>query len=433
MFGGWARRASLTVLLGVLVLLEPAAVPHAGAAGGGRLELSTSILSNRARVGSTVPFFDKVVVRNTGSEALTFGAWFVEGKASFAGSATDPYAAEEFRWTTTCGPTLAAGGSCVVNATFSALQAGTGKAFGTLVIPNDGGGGAGRLEMWAEGRFGFYLATAKGKVYGFQDARTVPYGEGQPRYQVRWDLGAALNEPIIGGARSATGEGVYLVARDGGIFTLGDAPFFGSTGDRKLNQPILGMAATRTGQGYWLVARDGGIFSFGDAPFHGSTGDIRLNQPIVGMAATPSGGGYWLVASDGGIFSFGDAGFYGSTGNIRLNQPIVGMASTASGRGYWLLAKDGGIFSFGDAGFYGSDPSSNTAPYDPSATPFGGPYYGPWVGMAATPNGRGYWLLRSSGFGQSFGDAPSEDFPYTDNDYPKAAIIPTAPMVDAPR
>ena len=39
-----------------------------------------------------------------------------------------------------------------------------------------------------------------------------------------------------------------------------------------LNQPVVGMAADQTGHGYWLVARDGGIFSFGDAAFYGSTG-----------------------------------------------------------------------------------------------------------------------------------------------------------------
>ena len=58
--------------------------------------------------------------------------------------------------------------------------------------------------------------------------------------------------------------------------------FYGSMGGVRLNQPIVGMAATPTGHGYWLVARDGGIFSFGDARFYGSTGSIRLNQPIVG-------------------------------------------------------------------------------------------------------------------------------------------------------
>jgi hypothetical protein len=118
------------------------------------------------------------------------------------------------------------------------------------------------------------------------------------------------------------------------------------------------MAATPDGDGYWLVASDGGIFSFGDAQFNGSTGALHLNKPIVGMAATPDGDGYWLVASDGGIFSFGDAQFYGSTGALALNEPIVGMASMPDGGGYWFSAADGGLFNFGTAPFYGSGTSS---------------------------------------------------------------------------
>jgi hypothetical protein len=31
------------------------------------------------------------------------------------------------------------------------------------------------------------------------------------------------------------------------------------------------------------VAADGGIFTFGDAQFFGSTGALHLNRPIVGM------------------------------------------------------------------------------------------------------------------------------------------------------
>ena len=66
----------------------------------------------------------------------------------------------------------------------------------------------------------------------------------------------------------------------------------------------VGIERTVTGRGNWVVASDGGIFSYGDAQFYGSTGGMRLNQPVVGMAATPTGRGYWLVASDGGVFSF---------------------------------------------------------------------------------------------------------------------------------
>jgi len=86
------------------------------------------------------------------------------------------------------------------------------------------------------------------------------------------------------------------------------------------------MASTPSGRGYWMVASDGGIFTFGDAQFYGSTGSMRLNKPIVGMAESGFGAGYWLVASDGGIFSFGEAAFYGSAGNLQLASPVVGMA-----------------------------------------------------------------------------------------------------------
>ena len=60
------------------------------------------------------------------------------------------------------------------------------------------------------------------------------------------------------------------------------------------------------------------------------------------------------MAADGGIFSFGDAVFHGSTGALHLAKPVVGMAATPDGGGYWLAAADGGIFTFGDAPFLGS-------------------------------------------------------------------------------
>jgi hypothetical protein len=53
-------------------------------------------------------------------------------------------------------------------------------------------------------------------------------------------------------------------------------------GGQTLNQPVFSMASSRFGKGYWLVAKDGGVFSFGNAQFYGSTGNIHLNAPIVG-------------------------------------------------------------------------------------------------------------------------------------------------------
>src|SRR5581483_1538331 len=61
--------------------------------------------------------------------------------------------------------------------------------------------------------------------------------------------------------------------------------------------------------------------------------------PSARSAVVPAAtSGYWLVGTDGGIFNYGSAGFFGSTGAIPLNQPIVGMAATPDGRGYWMVA-----------------------------------------------------------------------------------------------
>jgi len=206
-------------------------------------------------------------------------------------------------------------------------------------------------------------------------------------------LGLKSDWFTVDGQASGGVGGYWVDAADGGVFSFGNAQFYGSTGGMHLNEPVVGMASTHDAGGYWEVASDGGVFSFGDAGFYGSTGAMHLNQPVVGMAVTPDGGGYWLVASDGGIFAFGDAGFYGSTGSLRLNKPVIAMVPTRDGRGYWLVASDGGIFAFGDAGFYGSLGSS------PPGTPI--------VGVTPTPDGGGYWMLEADGTVHSFGDAPT--------------------------
>jgi hypothetical protein len=80
-----------------------------------------------------------------------------------------------------------------------------------------------------------------------------------------------------------------------------------------------------------------------------------------------------------------------STPNFHLAAPIVGMASTPDGKGYWLVASDGGVFAFGDATFWGS--AAGTL------------LNRPVVGMAPTPDGGGYWLATADGGVFAYGDA----------------------------
>ncbi len=165
--------------------------------------------------------------------------------------------------------------------------------------------------------YGLWLAYTTNTTFSPNNITTVPGGI------------AAYNLPL-------PGSGYWLTAGDGGVFSFGDAGFYGSMGGKKLDAPVVGMAPTIDQAGYWLVAADGGVFTFGDANFFGSMGGKKLDAPVVGMARTPlyetspgqqpspGAEGYWLVAADGGVFSFGDAGFYGSMGGKKLDAPVVG-------------------------------------------------------------------------------------------------------------
>ena len=77
-------------------------------------------------------------------------------------------------------------------------------------------------------------------------------------------------------------------------------------------------------------------------------------------------------------------------GGIPLNKPVVGLASTPDNKGYWEVASDGGIFSFGDA------PSTARRLHHPQQADRGHGFH------AERP---GYWLVASDGGIFNYGDA----------------------------
>jgi hypothetical protein len=149
-------------------------------------------------------------------------------------------------------------------------------------------------------------------------------------------LALDLEGPVVDAAPTPTGQGIYMVGADGGVFTVGDAVFveslrgqltglFGPPG--LPDRPVVGVVADPDGRGYWMVAEDGGVFSF-DAPFRGSLPALvpfdRLVAPVNGMVTY--GNGYVLVAGDGGTFVFSDLPFAGSGSGV-LDDPVVGIAT----------------------------------------------------------------------------------------------------------
>ena len=211
--------------------------------------------------------------------------------------------------------------------------------------------------------------------------------------------------PIVGAAATASGRGYWLVARDGGVFTYGDAAFLGSLGGKGVND-IVGIATDPAGTGYWLVGADGGVFSFGTAAFGGSLpGQGTTVSDIVGIAANPAGSGYWLAGKDGTVYALGGAPAATSAAGVN---DIVGIAANPVGPGYWLVGADGGVFALAGAPFDGSLPAQGVTVSDV-------------VGIAANPEGHGYWLLGAVGGVFTFGSG---------NDYASNALhFSSAPLV----
>ena len=201
---------------------------------------------------------------------------------------------------------------------------------------------------------------------------------------------------IVGIAATADGNGYWLAGADGGVFSYGDAKFFGSIApaaeqadrghrdhrrrqrvlaDRRrrrrlhlrrrggaVEQPTAGHEAQRPRRrrgpalGTWSSPPGTAACSPSAAPpYHGSTGDGRLNKPVVGIVSTADGNGYWLIGADGGVFAFGDAAAPSSNPlpGMKLNAPVVG-AARAGASGLELTAGDGGVFALGGAPYLGS-------------------------------------------------------------------------------
>jgi hypothetical protein len=87
------------------------------------------------------------------------------------------------------------------------------------------------------------------------------------------------------------------------------------------------------------------------------------------------------------VFAFGNAPFEGSAGGLKLHAPVVGLAGTPDGRGYWMVGADGGVFTYGDAPFYGSPAGTSNEAY---------------IGMMVQPYATGYTVIGALGNGTNF-------------------------------
>jgi hypothetical protein len=202
------------------------------------------------------------------------------------------------------------------------------------------------------------------------------------------DLGARVRVIVTatnskGTAQTTTGAvgpvapiGYWLYSARGSVFASAGTTWFGSLPWRRVRTTsVVGMASAADGRGYWLASSSGRVYSFGDAA------KLRVSahgHRVAGIVADPRGG-YWLFTAAGNVYRSAGAGWFGSAAARHAQTPIVGMAATADGRGYWMVSSSGRAYAFGDATkVRGVTPSRSVA------------------GIVAAPRG-GYWLFSTSG------------------------------------
>ena|GEM_PF-1348020 len=230
------------------------------------------------------------------------------------------------------------------------------------------------------------------------------------------NVGAAV-EAAASHQVPTTYDGYQLVAANGAVYSAGVLPPEGSLPVHRATTRVVAAAESPGGLGYWLATAGGGVYPFGPgAHYYGSLGGRRLAAPVTAMAVTPEGRGYWLVTANGQVHAFGDARSYGSLAGGAMANPaiggrpvgapgspragaqsgasrarVTGMAATPDGRGYWLVTANGQVHAFGDARSYGSAARLHLA--------------APVVGIVSTLDGRGYWLVARDGGVFAYGDA----------------------------
>jgi len=152
------------------------------------------------------------------------------------------------------------------------------------------------------GAGGFWSASSDGRVTATGGAPWL----GDASHLHLW-------EPIVGIAATQSGNGYWLAGRDSGVFAFGDAAYHGNLIDALIARDNLPPGTLNgdnildylhgeiididsTGNGYYLLGRDGGVFTFGHLPFHGSAAGQMNNATSLELSPT---GGYYINAADG--------------------------------------------------------------------------------------------------------------------------------------
>lgn len=235
------------------------------------------------------------------------------------------------------------------------------------------------------------------------------------------------------GQRWALSEvpGYWAITSTGNVYHTAGTPWFGSL-PAGMPADVAGFVPTRDGSGYWVIKSNGKVTNFGDAARVRGVGGVTRSCPLVGATADPARG-FWAFDRCGGVHPLDGATSHGSKKGHGLT--FVGLAATHDGGGYWLIDRNGTVYPLGNAGsrsFTLGNPG--TCPVVSAITAPAGGFWavtdcGAVIGargatslgdesnrkrsdftkLAATADGRGYWLFEQPARGAvtvySFGDA----------------------------
>ncbi len=142
-----------------------------------------------------------------------------------------------------------------------------------------------------------------------------------------------------------------------------------------------------------------------DSSSPAGSASLQLCLQVSNKLASVSG--YWMLDWNGSVYPFGSAKSYGDPASGFAYEPppalppYIAIAPTPDGGGYWILSCTKGgcpvVDNYGDAGsFTLSTPTGFSSP----------------VAIAATPDGKGYWVATADGQVLTAGDAQSYGSPF---------------------
>lgn len=167
--------------------------------------------------------------------------------------------------------------------------------------------------------------------------------------------------------------GYWSFTARGAVYNSEYELLFGSPSDYGLKD-FVGMAATPGRRGYWMVTRYATVYAFGNAASHPA---IHVAHPVAGIVRAPDLG-YWLYTASGNVYASSGTSFYGSPANRHLTN-VSGMAAMPNGTGYWLVTRRGIVYPFGAAPVHRRIRPAHAA-----------------IGIVAAPN-HGYWIYTAQG------------------------------------